>query len=238
MTKMLAASLFAVSAFAATGAIAADYKVVRPAAVVSIPPPDWSGAFIGIHGGYNWASRAGSYDTSFLFFPLGTTDFDYKLDGYMAGAQIGYNYQFAGSNIVIGVEADGSWLNVKGDAIDENGFQTGEAKINWLATGTAKVGFAASKDLMLYAKGGVAMADFEHTGTVGCDFSNNTVGWTAGVGAELKLTRNLSVKAEYNHVDLGRKSDQCGAFFNILTVETTGKVTMDIAKVGLNLYFK
>ena len=43
-------------------------------------------------------------------------------------------------------------------------------------------------------------------------FSGFATGWTAGAGFEYAVARNLSLKAEWLYVDLGRQSYQINAF--------------------------
>jgi len=62
---------------------------------------------------------------------------------------------------------------------------------------------------MLYARGGYANSEVTLSGVTGApvagvtfDTTERIGGWTAGAGAELKLTRNLVLGFEYNFVNL------------------------------------
>jgi outer membrane immunogenic protein len=81
------------------------------------------------------------------------------IDGGILGGHTGCQYQW--SNWVFGVEASGDWTNMRGftaivafppsPLVVQNRFDT---KLKWLATATARVGYAWN-NLLLYAKGGL-----------------------------------------------------------------------------------
>jgi outer membrane immunogenic protein len=61
------------------------------------------------------------------------------------------------------------------------------------------------------------------------------VGWTAGLGAEMKVTDNISIKAEYDYVDLGTRTAPAGT---VATTEDTDiSVAFSAARFGLNFHF-
>ena len=138
----------------ASSAVAADLALKSPAAVAA---PLWSAFSIGLHGG---AGRANS--------GLEDPDFQITYDrltvnsrGALAGAQVGADWQFG--NLVVGGEIDASWSSIKGSlAPDPNFFLSGlSAQYQALATGTARVGYAAG-NLLGYVKGGVAWANIDY----------------------------------------------------------------------------
>ena len=97
-------SLLAVAAvFAAGTANAADLPRKAPPMVVPAPVFTWTGFYLGINGGYGWASTKNGF-----------TEFD-DASGGVFGVQGGFNYQFVGSPIVIGIEADYQGANIKAD---------------------------------------------------------------------------------------------------------------------------
>jgi outer membrane immunogenic protein len=214
MTRTLLAALACVTIGAASAPVssAADFPTKAP-----IRPPaqviayNWSGFYIGAHVGGGWGPKDWSDPTGDFFngtprFPLGSHD----VSGVLAGGQIGFNWQFPGSNWVLGIEGQASWSNLKGDHIydGDEGFQT---KVNWLATVAGRVGYAWDR-LLVYAKGGVAFADekFTHfdTDDPGIFFKDDQTrtGWMVGGGLEVALGGNWSAKGEYNYMDFGKKS--------------------------------
>lgn len=186
------------------GGVAVDpsYPAVRPA-----PGNHWTGGYIGVQGGYGWGStqRAAGF---------GAANSDFRTDGWLGGGTIGANAQ-AGS-FVFGVEGEILGTGIKGSQ-SETGPGAGvvtqtntiNSKIDWLALATARAGFVAGGNLLLYGKGGVAIAqeahtlDFSTTGpTSTASFSGKAIhsGVVAGAGAEYALAPNWSVKAEYDYV--------------------------------------
>jgi outer membrane immunogenic protein len=72
--------------------------------------------------------------------------------------------------------------------------------------------------------------------------SRIAVGWTAGAGFEYKFWKNISVKAEYLHIDLGGRgtnvvaqttNDPSYAPSSFSAVHSS--TSFDVVRVGLNL---
>src|SRR5688572_17819120 len=81
---------------------AADMSTIPPESI-----EDWSGFYIGVHGGWGWGDADFSIsDSDFTENSLLENGFSTDLDGPVAGAQIGFNWQI--NNFLLGVEADGS----------------------------------------------------------------------------------------------------------------------------------
>ena len=79
-------------------------------------PTNWTGLYIGAHGGYAWGDFDGplSYDDAALF-PASIFDSSEKsidADGWLGGFQAGFNKQFG--TVVVGLEADVSWTDNDG----------------------------------------------------------------------------------------------------------------------------
>src|SRR5207249_3497059 len=83
------------------------------------------------------------------------------------------------------------------------------SKVNWLALATARAGFIVGSNLMLYGKGGMAIAEESH----GVALSQTAppadglltgkavhTGVVVGAGGEYAFAPNWSVKAEYDYV--------------------------------------
>src|SRR6185436_9827738 len=100
------------SAFISQG-FAADMPVKAvPAPVMAAPVFNWSGFYIGAHGGYAWGRNdADVFDSAGVLTNVTTRD----TKGGFAGGQVGINWQFH-PNWLIGVEGDLSGANLKGDA--------------------------------------------------------------------------------------------------------------------------
>lgn len=241
-------------------------KVKAPAAFIA--PTVWSGFYIGgfvggAYGrteiGYVGAPTQGS--KPWVFGPLG-------------GGQIGYNHQM--NNWVFGVEGDIGAADIKGGRTAGNltglsagglplagpagfspAFFTLQDKTSWMATATARVGYAMGRTLY-YVRGGGAFEDstisancvlgitatvpdgtracINQAGALTNGYSTNTrtrTGWLIGFGTEFDLGRNWSAKTEYNYIDFGSRTS--GASDG--TTVFTDKASISQVKVGVNYRF-
>ena len=220
---------------------------------------DWTGVYAGAFagagfGGSNW------------FFPALGQGANPRAAGVLAGGLLGYNKQFG--SWVLGIEGDAAAMNAKGgracipNALDINATNNGLAVQNcnndlgWVATATAKLGYAWDR-VLVYGKAGGAFTDnnldvscngdafFQQggcipantaaTGVLGAQNIVATVhqlGWTVGAGFELALTPAWSAKAEYDYMNFGSK--------NIILPDTTPvsfKQDFNQVKVGINYHF-
>jgi outer membrane immunogenic protein len=109
------------------------------------PAANWSGFYIGAHGGYAKSRILGTYDEA---GDNGSFDFDPK--GAVGGLQAGYNFQ---SGVwVYGIEADGTWSGMKGDRIDREG-DSEKLKTTSLASVRGRIGVAAGSQLYYVTAG-------------------------------------------------------------------------------------
>ncbi len=185
--------------------------------------------------------------------------------GFVGGAQIGYNWQFA-PTWVLGVEADFQAFNLSGsvdrtilEATSELTPQVTHTKVSadWLFTLRGRLGYAFDR-LFVYGTGGLAVAkvNFQQTNAFPGRFpgdpalfqadsfsaSDTKTGWTAGGGVEYAFLNNWSVKAEYLHVDLGSISGisttpgLVAPFLPIQYSHTTD-FKADIVRAGINYRF-
>ncbi len=144
------------------------------------------------------------------------------------------------SQWVLGVEGDLDWSNIKGSAPCPNPAFTCRVSNTWLATMRGRLGFAASNWLLYATAGGAA-------GNVKQDLPVNPIapalpgqtttrlGWTGGFGAELGVTRNVSVKAEYLYVDLGTTTCSLNNCSAVDIVNSPFQI--HTARVGVNWRF-
>lgn len=190
-----------------SAAFAADIPAFQPEQTqVSY---DWSGLSVSIHGGL----AAGDLDNPVaLVDPMGATvlggNLGQTFGGGLAGAGIGYNFQFGG--FVLGVAADASWSEAEALTSIDIGAPVGASaeivtEMNWLATARGVVGYAFD-NVLVYATGGGAWADLDTTASgFGSSFSGGDTaqGWAVGGGIDVGVTQNISVGLEYLYVDLG-----------------------------------
>jgi outer membrane immunogenic protein len=209
MKKLFLASIALVALNAGGSALAADLVVkARP-----MPPPvpfSWTGFYIGAHLGGAWGSKDWADPTNGLdegVVNIGSHD----VSGFIAGGQIGFNWQAPGSNWVLGVEGQFSWADLPGDhGFTDNILKT---KVGWFGTVAGRLGYAFDR-VLVYAKGGFAFAHdkFEHADLDGGIIDHVEVGdqtrtgWMVGGGIEWALSGNWSLKGEYNYMNFAKKS--------------------------------
>lgn len=232
------------------------------APVKALPPivtaVNWSGFYV---GGFFGAD----YGTTDVRFPPTNDGNKVWSVGAIGGIQAGYNYQV--NKWVFGVEGDVGATNTKGSRTC--GFATGidpvthfvipgafspawygcESKMDWMATATARVGYAYERTLF-YVKAGAAFTN-EQVNTrcitnnpavpcnnpagvpsAGWSAGSDRAGWTVGYGTEFDLGKNWSAKAEYAYIDFGRKTNTANDGTLI-----SDHVTQSQVKIGVNYRF-
>ena len=258
MRKILAAAAVAAIAGAAGAANAADLYQggggLKDAPVV--PPPTWTGFYIGAHVGGIWADinngDNGYYDYYYNHPIANLANYAWKQteDGVFGGGTVGYNYQTGG--FVIGVEADfggagltGNWNN--GVAAGSRGYLWAKNDASFYADVTGRLGYATGPALF-YVKGGWAYLDSNSSvggwgylggasgyGTWQAN-SSGLDGWTVGGGIEYLFAPNWSVKAEYLYFDFSRNNlnwtDGYGNAWDF-----NRDLTVNSFKVGVNYHF-
>ena len=200
-----------------SGAHAADAIVYEePAPVIAAPIFSWTGGYLGGQVGYGWGkSRFSSYDDEDGPFALNT-----KPDGFLGGLYAGYNFDM-GNNVVLGVDGDITYNNLKDSAsiFDEDQVEVAsiESKLRWSGAVRARAGYAVDRFLP-YIAGGVAFGSVKNSATgIGDDDNIYTVsqsktltGWTAGAGVDYAATDNVILRLEYRYTDYGRKNFSAG----------------------------
>jgi outer membrane immunogenic protein len=248
MKRLLLTTVSALALISARPGLAADLDTRMP---VKAPPAtvrafSWTGCYLGGHVGWGWGQKtfADTSDGGLLssFSPQSSADVD--TNGFLGGGQIGCDYQFA-TNWVIGGEGNFSWADISGSSTFP-GFSVGstattvtaDAKTDWLASVTGRVGYAWDHWL-LYAKGGAAWAHDKYNietylGTWAA--SETRSGWTVGGGLEWAFADNWSAKLEYQFYDFGNRDV---TFVNPARFDAVENVKQQIqtVKLGLNYRF-
>jgi opacity protein-like surface antigen len=228
---------------------------------VKAPPPvpayDWTGFYAGGFAGAGF----GNSNWSFPLLPQGNAS--PRAAGALFGGDLGYNKQFG--PWVVGVEGDAALMNAKGggscipSAVDVppigNGspLQNCNSNLDWMATATAKAGYAWDRVLAFvkaggawtsnkldvscngdafFPQGGCIPANNPSSGVQDLTATTHQLGWTVGAGFELALTPAWSAKAEYDYMNFGTK--------NIVLPDTTPvsfKQDFNQVKIGLNYHF-
>jgi outer membrane autotransporter protein len=181
---------------------------------------NWTGFYIGGSAGAAWGF------TNWTFADAAATSKP-RYAGFLGGGEIGYNYQLG--KWVFGLEGDAAPSNAHGAQACPNGFFFNcETDLNWLSTATVRVGYAYWNRLLLYVKGGAAIAQDQakfvcNTGVqptivplAGCPAQSDSktkAGWTVGWGSEFGLTPNISVKSETFYFELGSDRYKMSSIF-------------------------
>jgi opacity protein-like surface antigen len=248
--------------FLPTDAPAAVMPVKAPVYKAPVETISWTGLYVGAIGGADVGR--GFIGSANLFGS------DIRTAGALGGGTLGYNYQLG--KLVFGVEADAAWTNASGSnqctGLTANLvaptplFQmTCHDGMNWIATATARLGYALAPHTLVYAKVGGAWAEatYSETCNLGPLFNNNIpgnpvqncfganpavgaisqtsasttlVGWTVGYGAEFAFNSHWSAKGEIDWIDFGNKQLTLS---DGSAVNTSQRVAQ--GKVGLNYKF-
>lgn len=199
------------SVFAGPEAIEAkDSKaVVEPAPVVETPC-NWTGIYLGLHGGYAFG------DLRFREEPDNPNDdnpvHELEHDSFFGGGQVGVNFQLW-SWLVIGAEGEfaggdfGDRARVV-ETAEELEITTGHVDAEWFATAAGRVGVSLWRNRLLpYVKVGAVFMDIDYE-EVGQEGSSDVERWKGGhdqtallVGGGLEYAFNChwSAKIEYKH---------------------------------------
>jgi outer membrane immunogenic protein len=227
--------LAAGTALSLCAAQAADLPVappMAPTAPVAYAPQvyNWSGIYFGGHVG-------GGYSGSSWSDPItGATNDNFNSWGFLGGAQVGANAQF--NRLVLGLEGDFSWTNISNNGTDSIGDAL-NTQVQWTSTVTGRIG-AAFNRLLVYGKGGLALAEDQSTLTdLGGNASTDSflrTGWTVGAGLEYALDDNWSAKIEYDYLGFGPQS------MNFTTpivgsVSSSASLNVQEVKAGINFRF-
>lgn len=251
MRKHLFAQVAAFAVTMAGPAVAADMPLAAPAPFAA--RFNWTSCYLGGHVGGGFAGKditdpVQLVQDSFLGAgsTVGVTTVSPSPSGVVIGGQIGCDYQFA-SSLVVGVEGAASGSTMKNSRMV--GLPLGNpdtalvrASTDFLPSLTMRLGYAFD-NVLLYAKGGVALAGdrFNVTGSfTGTPFAfeglDNRFGWTAGGGVDWAFSHHWSANIEYDYYQFGHggvlMSDGINGFAGIVDV----RQSVQVVKVGLNFH--
>jgi outer membrane immunogenic protein len=210
-----------------------------------------TGFNVGITGGYVWgdSDTTSSGDLSDAPTP------SLKPDGSLWGVQVGYDYDF-GNKFVLGVVADYSNLNAD-DSKCANAiahcdglriYSKDVIDVDWLSTIRGKLGYKLNDSLLLYATGGVAVANVKSTitnidGIADISEKQRHIGYAIGLGADYRFTQHISGGLEYLYVDLGKEKydfsgDPYWGYYNLASgSHLKTDIQLDVLKLNLQYHF-
>ncbi|MDQ6434312.1 porin family protein [Mesorhizobium sp. LHD-90] len=210
-----AAAIGLVALLGATAAQAADAieAVPEPAVPMEVPPvASWTGAYLGVTGGYGFAGRSDDDSTGARV----------ETDGFVGGAFAGYNYDL-GNGVVTGIEGDVGYSGVEGsnDGVRVKGGVDGSLR--------GRLGYTVTPDWLAYVTAGGAAKQMK-VEAAGDSDSQTQLGWTAGVGTDVKLTEKVFGRLEYRYTDYGNADFDVGGGRNVDASDHR-------VQVGLGLHF-
>jgi high affinity Mn2+ porin len=189
-------------------AMAADVVDRMPvkSRAASVAPYDWTGFYVGGHVGYG----RGHADAALTDFGAPADNFGSSFGSLTGGIQIGYNYILP-SRILLGVEADASFLNyLSADDVAWSRItavaDTAE-KVDYMATLRGRLGYVFPH-WIIYATGGYAWSLGRYLQNPGVieDIDKALhlhTGWAVGGGTEFALSRNWTARLEYLYASFG-----------------------------------
>ena len=257
------------------GAVAlfATAASAQPEGLVGSPTTPWAGPYIGIHGGYG-IDRDSPLITNGIFagnianVAAGARPqtLQRDKDGYVAGAQVGYNVQRG--MFVAGVEADISMtdMSAKYPYASSTAFGAAPAgtrsdftvRNNYLGSVRGRLGIA-NDNFMIYGTGGFGYGETRASSTLRngvnanqIDFAGSrtdtNMGWVAGAGIEYAIpvsynplsrfgASRATIRAEYLHYDLGDRNLFSNAVSGTGSYVTRYANDADVFRGGLNFKF-
>lgn len=271
MTRaLLAATLL----FFAGSAYAADMPLKAPLAPPP-PAPTWTGWYIGINGGGGWgrvSPNAADVGPDSFFAGANVpavvagASRGFHETGGLAGGQVGYLYQPAPGQAIVGLDLAFDWSGLKGSA--NSGFTpypvTAPTGFSWNLAAKSQSLFTAvgriGPDMgtwFPYVSAGAAYSHLTYSANYidtfypsvsNNSFSRDAGGWVVGAGAEFRFAEHWLLRGEYLHTEFASITGfgpiactpgvgNCvGAGFRT-TFQFSSRFTEDVGRVALSYKF-
>ncbi len=210
MKKLMLGSAALVMLVAGGPAMAADMAVKAPVYKAPIATWSWAGSYVGVNGGYGWASDPSTLSDTTVTTSSTTHDATIptptfvanptttvvaagtgsaNTNGWFGGIQAGHNWQ--SNSFVYGLEGDIQITGQSGSATlcDTPGCPVGTGmdvanyRLPWFGTFRGRLGFTPASRWLVYATGGLAVAQVDES------LSGGTVGGGGGLSASNNSTR-------------------------------------------------
>lgn len=172
--------------FAAVVALAAVPALAQDA------PATFNGPYVGVQGG--WQQDRQTLRVTDGGLESTATN---KKNGFAYGAQLGYDFRLSPST-VLGAEVAATGRTGEGELDGDLRLKQGRT-----FSATARLGFLADPESLIYVRGGYANAQYKIEDGAS-RISEDRDGFTVGAGYERYLARNVSARVEYNYSDFGR----------------------------------
>lgn len=180
----------------------------------------WSGVYIGGLIGYGFGTVDVKGDTG---------HFNFDQTGGTLGAIAGYNWR--ARSWIVGLEGEFKGFNVDGTRLSP--VLNSSIDLNWMGSVRARAGYLVAPALLIYATGGLAWTNYDlsvSTPLASASTNTTTLGWQVGVGAEMKLTEQWSLRLDYLYTDLGKT--------NVVTPGLSHSYSPDVQTIQLGLTYR
>ena len=200
----------------------------------------WQGWYLGINGA---AAGYTTYrtDQDAQLIPGSAATYTQKQSGiFGGGGQLGYNWTTCHGLLGIEVDGDDGSIVASTGVLPNSPLSNASitSRLNALVTARVRAGIVGDNTWLMYATGGVASV---HTLTTHLNlaseqftFSDWRWGWTAGVGAELRISDNISLRSEMLYVGI---ADRTYTFVSpaLGTGNFAHSDSIWLARVGINV---
>lgn len=205
----------------------------------------WNGCYVGAEVGYAWGRDSDSETVAATgaaspYSPSSAAN----PNGMKGGGYVGCNYQMG--TLVVGFEGDGEWANLNGSAGYTN-TQNPPDKYdpNITAEGSIRGRMGVAADRMLfYGTAGVAFANvteqyfYNGINPQSTSISAGLTGWTAGVGMEYALNRNLLWRLEYRYAGFDNLTTYPAVFVSsTASYAENHSISESVVRLGLTFKF-
>jgi len=236
---------------------------VAPSMPAPVAPFDWTGFYLGAHGGLGFDHYSFKYNIEVPGANFSGTN---GIDGFgpVLGLQVGFNYQIPLSalpvvnslpgGLVLGVEIDNSWTGIHGDTTGSGippttqGLVTFGGRFVNVGTARLRIGYALDR-FLFYVTGGFAYGVTKtyyqlHTATgfeaagVSTDVRSGIPGHVGsiGLGVEYAIRPNWTVRGEFFYDGINAHYE----VFNPAAGSSVGFGTRTmyyIGRIGMNYKF-
>jgi outer membrane immunogenic protein len=156
--------------------------------------PTFTGPRIGVIGGYDQLTPGSTEDSDI--------DGEQKVDGFLYGVDIGYDFSIGG--LVAGIEGEitDSTGKVRPDSANPGYIGFGNVSTGRDLYAGVRVGGLVTPRTLLYAKGGYTnqrLNVLASNGTTEREEQFNLDGWRIGAGLEHAVSNNVYAKVEYRY---------------------------------------
>jgi outer membrane immunogenic protein len=196
----------------AGAAFAADLPSLKSAPVYAPPPAmSWTGFYLDAGAGY------GEWDANTTTISRATgncalcTNQSQGGRGFLGRVGLGFDYQL-NDQFLVGVFGDGGYGGLNGTIQQQRAQTTATINQNWSWAAGARLGWLATRDLLVYGDAGFTQAHFTGTNFVNTSDGAGTSeakpgftpsGWFAGGGFETMFAPGWFFRTEYRIADYG-----------------------------------